>query len=219
MSFEEEIKTFLQKEGADISGICAAKPFKESEEILPGAESVIVVAVRHSRAALSSKNLRVKQYDTLIAYREIDRITRALFRFLEEKGFEAVVIPPYFPVRMGKQGIFGDFPHRRAAVEAGLGEIGINGLLITPQFGPRVRFGSVLTTARLKPDKKFEEKLCDREGCRKCIEACPAGAISENGWDRAKCTRFVGRYHEIPKILEALTKDARNALRSESVWD
>ncbi|MDF2955153.1 hypothetical protein [Candidatus Alkanophaga liquidiphilum] len=82
MSFEEEIKTFLQKEGADISGICAAKPFKESEVILSGAESVIVVAVRHSRAALSSKNLRVKQYDTLIAYREIDRITRALFRFL-----------------------------------------------------------------------------------------------------------------------------------------
>lgn len=65
-----------------------------------------------------------------------------------------------------------------AAIEAGLGELGRNGLVITPQFGPRVRLCAVLTDAPLAVDKPIDmgvKKFCSV--CRKCADKCPNGAI------------------------------------------
>ncbi len=65
------------------------------------------------------------------------------------------------------------------AVDAGLGELGRNGLLITPEYGPRVRLCKVLTDLPLKPDEPVDfgvQAFC--EVCRKCAEKCPSGAIS-----------------------------------------
>jgi hypothetical protein len=57
------------------------------------------------------------------------------------------------------------------AIDAGLGELGRNGLLITPQFGPRVRLCKVLTDLPLKPDKPIAfgvQEYCEK--CKKCLE-------------------------------------------------
>ena len=65
------------------------------------------------------------------------------------------------------------------AVEAGLGELGRNGILITDKFGPRVRLCKVFTDLPLVPDTpKFfgVERFC--ELCKKCAEHCPPKAIS-----------------------------------------
>ena len=67
------------------------------------------------------------------------------------------------------------------AIDAGLGELGRNGLLITPQFGPRVRLCKVLTDLPLKPDKPIDfgvQGYCEK--CKKCLENCPVHAISED---------------------------------------
>ena len=64
------------------------------------------------------------------------------------------------------------------AVEAGLGELGRNGILITDKFGPRVRLCKVFTDLPLVPDTpKFfgVERFC--ELCKKCAEQCPPKAI------------------------------------------
>ncbi|MBR2339900.1 MAG: 4Fe-4S binding protein [Clostridia bacterium] len=66
-----------------------------------------------------------------------------------------------------------------AAVLCGLGEIGMNGAILTDEFGPFVRCCFVITDAELEPTPVKEKHLCDR--CGKCIKACPGGAISENG--------------------------------------
>lgn len=64
------------------------------------------------------------------------------------------------------------------AIQAGLGEYGRNGLCITREFGPRVRFGRILTNMPLAHDKPISfgvEKTC--EICRRCANNCPPQAI------------------------------------------
>jgi reductive dehalogenase len=65
------------------------------------------------------------------------------------------------------------------AVDAGLGELGRLGLLMTKQFGPRVRLGCVTTDLPLIPDSPVDigvEDFC--RVCKKCAHCCPSGSIS-----------------------------------------
>jgi epoxyqueuosine reductase len=64
------------------------------------------------------------------------------------------------------------------AIDAGLGELGRLGLLISPEFGPRQRLCKVLTDLPLQPDQPIDfglQKFC--EGCKFCASNCPAKAI------------------------------------------
>jgi epoxyqueuosine reductase len=89
------------------------------------------------------------------------------------------------------------------AIDAGLGELGRNGMLITKEFGPRGRFAVVTTDLPLKPDEKSARmgiiETC--EVCDKCARACPAKAITFGGptvtrgvvkWqlDNEKCFKY-----------------------------
>ncbi len=88
------------------------------------------------------------------------------------------------------------------AWEAGLGEMGRLGVLITPKYGPRARLGMVTTDFPLEPDRPAvfgAQDFCSR--CLKCARNCPAQAIPsgdrslENGvrrWviDRERCYEF-----------------------------
>lgn len=65
---------------------------------------------------------------------------------------------------------------------AGIGEFGWMGLVMTPDFGPRNRFGAVLTTLELEPDPVYTGlKLCDPKKCGICIDVCPTSAMSKYG--------------------------------------
>lgn len=66
------------------------------------------------------------------------------------------------------------------AIQAGLGEYGRNGLLITPKYGPNVRIAKVFTDLPLLADKPMRfgvKEFC--EICRKCSSSCPVRAIPE----------------------------------------
>ncbi len=66
------------------------------------------------------------------------------------------------------------------AIQAGLGEYGRNGLLITKDFGPRVRIGRIHTDLPLVHDEPIRfgvREFCDTT-CRRCADACPPKAIS-----------------------------------------
>jgi reductive dehalogenase len=67
------------------------------------------------------------------------------------------------------------------AIAAGLGELGRNGLLITQEFGPRVRLVKVFTELEIKPDSHKSFGVWDFcKNCKRCAESCPYGAIPTN---------------------------------------
>lgn len=64
------------------------------------------------------------------------------------------------------------------AIDAGLGELGRHGMLITPLFGPRVRIGKVFTDMPLFPDKPIEFGVMEYcKKCKKCAKMCPLQCI------------------------------------------
>ncbi len=65
------------------------------------------------------------------------------------------------------------------AIQAGLGEYGRHGLVITREFGPRLRFGQIFTDLPLAHDKPIAfgaKQFC--EICRRCSTTCPPRAIA-----------------------------------------
>ena len=101
---------------------------------------------------------------------------------LEEKGFQCMPMPTTGTPYVGGREIelaqfFFPWSNRHAAVMAGLGEFGYNNIVLTPQYGPRIRFNSVITEAEFEYTSLLSEKVCLRDECRKCLDVCTAGAI------------------------------------------
>ena len=79
-------------------------------------------------------------------------------------------------------------PEVKAAMLAGLGVKGLNGLFINKEFGSWVFIGEIVTTKDYNYTD-ISEKFCIK--CRKCISACPTNAISETGIDTTRCLSFI----------------------------
>lgn len=122
--------------------------------------------------------------------------------FIQKHGFLAVapMVSPLFEIHQSeKSGFSSNWSERHIAYVAGLGTFSLSRGLITPK-GIAIRCGSVVTNLKLKPTPKsysdFQEHcLFYNSGkCGKCIERCPAGAISKEGHDKDLCTIYC---HEI----------------------
>lgn len=82
-------------------------------------------------------------------------------------------------------------PHneRLAAVVSGLGFFGKNQLIIHPNYGSYIFLGIVFVD--IKSDIEIVEKITDNCGdCHACIDACPTGALSHNGYVKNKCISY-----------------------------
>lgn len=101
---------------------------------------------------------------------------------LEDQGYQSM--PMATTATRGLSGVemrwaqaFYPWSQRHAAVMAGLGEFGFSNIVLTPEYGPRIRFNSIITEAEFEYTPLISQKICLREKCRKCLEACTAGAI------------------------------------------
>ncbi len=75
---------------------------------------------------------------------------------------------------------------KRLAVEAGLGFIGRNTLLVSPVAGSFLLLGELVVDAEADVyDAPYQGPGCG--ACRRCVERCPAGALTEAGLDARRC--------------------------------
>lgn len=191
-----QVKSFAMEQDAKLVGIADANLFDHAPkghkptDILQDAKAVIVIAIPQPKAIIS--DALTTEYTRCIFTTEI-KLELAAFNianFLDEKGYKAIPIPVRMDLMMDKENLMGDLSHKHAAVLAGLGQIGKNSLLITPEYGNRVYLSSIVTNAPLIPDKPFDKELCS-ENCFKCVKACPIQAISKNGKvNKAKCYAY-----------------------------
>jgi epoxyqueuosine reductase len=112
------------------------------------------------------------------------KLQKRAVRFLKARGHRTLAIPPDSDRIKGTfiSKLYSLFNHKMAATTAGLGWIGKNGLLISPDVGPRLSLVTVLTDAPLAPDPPMEHSLCG--DCTLCVQYCPSRAITGAEWSR-----------------------------------
>lgn len=111
--------------------------------------------------------------------RELQRIGKAMQNWLKSDYEIASRILPY---HVKKGGIF----LKEAAVMAGLGVIGRNNLLITPQFGANVRLRALFLDKDIPPNKAIPFAPCD-DCSMPCRKACPQNAFKSGTYQRSLC--------------------------------
>lgn len=119
------------------------------------------------------------EYETDIAYSKGAWCAASLATYIVELGYRAIPSVNELGINVAM------------AVDAGLGEMGRNGQLITRDFGPRVRISKVFTNLPLIPDRPIDigvQKFCEK--CAVCAKHCPGNALmegerTERAWDES----------------------------------
>lgn len=122
-------------------------------------------------------------YTTLYttANTELDQLAYRLSRMLLSAGHAATFLPRdgYGHISLLVEKPLASFSQVYAAKYAGLGTVGFHHMLITPEFGPRVRFVSIFTTFAAEASPLHARELCTR--CMLCASRCPTQAFTPDG--------------------------------------
>jgi epoxyqueuosine reductase QueG len=208
---KEELSKRLKKKaldlGADAVGVADNEGFDQApeghrpEDILKGARCVISLGFTQPNTVIQKAMSTQYTRNIFTVASLADQVAHLLTLWIETQGYEAIPISArgmYMDALAGE--LRGDLSHKHTAVLAGLGEIGVNTLLIHPEFGNRLALSSIVTSAPLLQDKPFSEKLCLGKKCLKCVEVCPVKAISPSGKiEKVKCAKYYRSHEEIYK--------------------
>jgi epoxyqueuosine reductase len=193
MDLKQQLEKIARRKGADYFGIADFRPLAKGAVTTPyeadllahypfavsiGVALVgdIVDSIGNTSDYFATKNYWYHVYETINP--RINDITLDVGRALMNAGHNALIIPSSQTLDTGK--LTGLFSHKMAASQSGLGWIGKSCLLITPDRGPRVRWGTILTDAPLQAGAPLGGPGCG--SCRKCVEICPVGAFTGKDW-------------------------------------
>jgi len=150
----------------DTSGSILDKPINLPE----GVNKAIVIAIEMDDDAISTAPAQPASAASALCYSKMAFIISCVGEFIRNMGYRAI--------QCGNDTAL-SIP---LAIDAGLGALGRLGLLITPEYGPRVRLCKVFTDMPLEsdtPNLEFIEKINNYcKECNKCAEECENGAIS-----------------------------------------
>ena len=232
-SITRQIKNFALTEARmDKVGIASIDRFNESPvgfhptDFLPGCKSVISFCTRLPDGAVEApfRVFEEEKYDVHGIYGAYGYVggpnynllfaNYKISRFVETLTGE-VAMPCTAGPTHGAPGM----SMRHCAFAAGLGEFGWNSIMLTPEFGPRNRFGAVLTTAELDPDPMYNgPKLCDPTKCSICSSMCPTGAIPPYREGEGRLVTTGGKTVQYSNINFARCRVSCHGTRSEYNW-
>lgn len=184
MDLPKEIIKLVKKRGIALCGYANL----EGISLPPSTKGLmygISLGFRLSNAIIDSLVDRpTREY--LHHYRQInlflDQVALEVTSIIQERGYNALPIPASF-ITDWKE-IKGDISHKLIAAKAGLAWIGKSSLAINPLYGARVRYVSILTDFPLPHPKQLVFSCGD---CKRCIDICPASAISEEKFNKIAC--------------------------------
>ncbi|MCL2141397.1 MAG: 4Fe-4S dicluster domain-containing protein [Methanimicrococcus sp.] len=161
------------------------------KNIFPEAETAIVIAVPVLLPILETTPSIFYNEHYHAVNAQLDAQALKISLFLNNAGFPTVPIPRdgYAGIPALQKNPTAAFSHKHAAYHAGLGTFGQNNVLLTKDFGPRIRFTTILTKATLKDLENMgipsnildraaqmkKENLCIQ--CMDCARYCPKNAI------------------------------------------
>ena len=201
--FEKEIQNFLEDLGADLVGF---SNLGESQIKGQNLSYAVTIAVKIPDAILKT----IIERPTIEYFHEyrtantlLDSMSFRLARFIEKKGYNA------YPIGASQSdpnaNYSGIFSHKKGARLSGLGFIGKNCLLITKEYGSKIRLATVLTDMPVTSQREIIKNGCG--DCQICQKACPGGAISginyHEGLDREeffsaeKCSHNMKNYKDV----------------------
>ncbi len=227
------VKARAKALGADLVGIADAAVLnafppdprwpQTPERISPFCKSVIVIVQRIPAGAFRCKTNTPVQYLDMLILRKMDKVAFRLAEELERRGHPTFVTAAQETEWTYKRASYGRLSTRHLGVEAGLGTLGLEVNILTPEFGPRVYLTGILTELELEADKPITEQVCIGESCSRCLHSCPADAVLQWGIDKRKCATEAQEFGfgSMLGIFERLFKDpstARETFRSRDFF-
>lgn len=151
--------------------------------LLPGARSVVSCAFNYWWGKCTESPLQWASYALGDDYHDVvrSRLQGVADWIRAEFGAECRVCVDTAPI-----------PERYWAVRSGIGFIGLNRQLIIPGAGSRFLLGEIVTTLELSPDAPCT-LACGE--CRRCLHACPGGALADDGQDARRCLSYLTIEH------------------------
>lgn len=170
------------------------KDLRENPQLLlPEAQSAIVISVSYYPTELQPSD--APQIAKYALGRDYHKVMKQLLLRLAKEIEDKIGAHSYRPLVDTAP-----FMERYWAKKSGIGFVGKNSNLIIPRVGSFVFLGELLTSLELSTDLTCS-KSCG--SCRRCIEACPTRALSEEGLDARRCINYLTIEHkgEIPDEL------------------
>ena len=211
MELDTKLKELAEGMGVDFFGISDLSPAHEAilvqgGDVVAQFPRAISVGIALSHAIVDQQPNRFSSpvamnyhhhgYD--IVNQRLDHTISRLSGALQCQGYRSLPIPATQETTYNEE-LCAIFSHKMAAHLSGLGWIGKCCLLVTPEVGPRVRWGTLLTDALLNVTGEPMEERCG--DCQECVEICPQRAFTgkpfkeeeprEVRFDAPKCDKYL----------------------------
>ena len=198
------VKARARELGTDLVGIASAQTLnafppdprwpQTPERISPYVKSVITIVQHIPVGAFRCRTNTPVQYMDMLVLRKMDKVAYRLAEELERAGHPSFVVPAQETEWTLKRASYGRLSTRHLGVESGLGTLGLEVNILTPEYGPRVYLTGILTELELAADAPMTEQVCIGESCSRCLHSCPGDAVLHFGIDKRACAEHAQEF-------------------------